>query len=428
MTTPDNGRDIARRRLKLVATHAPIDRPWYRLAVTGDVTEVYLYGEIGDSWLGGTVAASDLVAELSTITTAEIRVHIHSLGGDPWEALAIRSALRQHPAKVTTIVDGIAASAASVVAMAGDEVVMTAGSEMMIHDASGLCIGDAALMRTMADDLDRESGNIAGIYAAKAGGGAAKWRKAMITETWYSAEEAVTAGLADRVADGPPATAAADSRMLGATAPDTGMGFWWDAHDHRYACRAEAPRPVQAGTSDSGIAQDATGATGGVVASAAMDLSVLRSVLDLADDASDEDVISAAAEGLTASPEPPEPTPLPGTVVVDEQAFAELQRQAAAGAAAAETMAAEARQRFISAAISSGRLTPANTALRETLEREWDRDRAAAQRLVNSLPVVVATSAIGDIGDDTAITDAFTAWEAEALPSVAAARAARARG
>ncbi len=176
----------------------PARRP--RSQVDGTTT-VYLYDEI--SYWG--VTAGDFVATLQGIDTETIDLHINSPGGDVFEAIAILNSLRQHPATVNVTVDGLAASAASFVAMAGDTVTMARNAEMMIHDAWGLVLGNAADMREMADRLDSVSNNIASIYAGKAGGTVEDWRAVMLGEKWYSAEEAVSAGLADSVDGAAPA-------------------------------------------------------------------------------------------------------------------------------------------------------------------------------------------------------------------------------
>lgn len=154
-----------------------------------------------DSWGGEWgVSAKEVAAALDSLgDVGEIRLHINSPGGEVFEGLAILNTLRRHPARLVTVVDGIAASAASYIAMAGDEVVMARNTELMIHDAWGLCIGNSADMRDLATRLDELSDNIASIYAEKAGGSVTQWRDAMRAETWYSADEAVAAGLADRV-------------------------------------------------------------------------------------------------------------------------------------------------------------------------------------------------------------------------------------
>jgi ATP-dependent Clp endopeptidase proteolytic subunit ClpP len=163
-------------------------------------------------------------------TTSEIRLHINSPGGEVFEGIAILNALRAHSARVVAVVDGIAASAASFIACGADELVMAENSELMIHDAWGLCVGNAADMRETAGMLDHLSDNIASVYAKKAGTDVAAWRAAMSTETWYSAEEAVAAGLADRV-DGA-ATSEAKNR--------------YDLSIFNYAGRSEAPAPKAA--------------------------------------------------------------------------------------------------------------------------------------------------------------------------------------
>lgn len=128
---------------------------------------------------------------------------INSGGGSVWDALAMLNTLRSLTVPVTARVDGIAASAASFIAVACDEVVMMPNSRMMIHDALGLCIGQAVDMREYADFLDDTSTNIAEIYATKTGGTVDEWRQLMTVNglmgKWYSAQDAVDAGLADRV-------------------------------------------------------------------------------------------------------------------------------------------------------------------------------------------------------------------------------------
>jgi ATP-dependent protease ClpP protease subunit len=117
-----------------------------------------------------------------------------------YDAVAMYEALRDHPATVTVHIDGMAASAASFLAQAGDSIEIAKGGRMMIHDAQGIGMGSPADMREYADLLDAVSNDIAGIYAGRAGGKPAAWRSAMSATTWYSAQEAVDAGLADRVA------------------------------------------------------------------------------------------------------------------------------------------------------------------------------------------------------------------------------------
>jgi ATP-dependent Clp endopeptidase proteolytic subunit ClpP len=169
--------------------------------VEDGVASIRLYDPI-DSYGGDWgVSAKEFVTALDALPddTATINLHINSPGGEVYEGISILNALRNHKARVVAIVDGLAASAASFVAAGADEVVMGRNSQLMIHDAWGIGIGPAAAMRDLAGRLDKISDNIASVYASKGGGTVEDWRTAMLAETWYSAEEAVAAGLADRV-------------------------------------------------------------------------------------------------------------------------------------------------------------------------------------------------------------------------------------
>lgn len=174
--------------------------PWYsiRNAAEDDsdsAAELMIYDEIGGSF---GISSDEFVKDLQGIKAKKIDVRINSPGGSVFDAIAIYNALIKHPAQITTYVDALAASAASIIAMAGDTVVMMVGSQMMIHDALGLEMGNAADMREMAKFLDRQSDNLATVYAAK-GGDSQNWRALMLAETWMFADEAVAMGLADSV-------------------------------------------------------------------------------------------------------------------------------------------------------------------------------------------------------------------------------------
>lgn len=172
------------------------DRTWFRITdAAAPTAQVQVYDAIG---LGG-LSAADFVRELGGVTAKSIDMHINSPGGDVFDAIAMHAALVNHPATVNTFVDGIAASAASFLAMAGDTIGIEKPARMMIHDASGLTIGNEADHREMADLLGQISDTIAGMYADRAGGTVADWRDAMRQTTWYTAPQAVEAGLADRV-------------------------------------------------------------------------------------------------------------------------------------------------------------------------------------------------------------------------------------
>ncbi len=158
--------------------------------------DVLVYDEIG--YWG--ITAADFVRDLQGVTAKRMTLRISSPGGEVFEGIAIYNAIKNHPAHVTSQVDGLAASIASFIMLAADEVTIGDHAAVMIHDASGLCIGNAADMQQTADLLDKTSDNIADAYANKAGGTRADWRDTMRAETWYYGQEAVDAGLADRMA------------------------------------------------------------------------------------------------------------------------------------------------------------------------------------------------------------------------------------
>lgn len=164
-------------------------------------TKVMVYGYIGDTWFDDGVTAAAFVRELDAIGNGGIDLHLNSGGGSVFDAIAMHAALVNHPSDVQARVDGIAASAASFLAMAGDEIVIEKPAKMMIHNALGLVIGNRHLLREEADVLEEIDNTIAGIYADRSGRPAAEFAAAMDRETWYNASQAVDAGLADRVAN-----------------------------------------------------------------------------------------------------------------------------------------------------------------------------------------------------------------------------------
>lgn len=232
--TRDRMLAYAQREGLTVAELADTRLPWYEIRnQAGDDSEpatVLVYDEIGGS-MG--VGAEDFARDLEEITADVIHLRINSPGGAVFDALAIYNSLHHHKARVITYVDGLAASAASVVAMAGDEIVMMPGSQMMIHDASATHNGDPATMADMAVWLGRQSDNIADLYRRRAGGDAAQWRELMTAETWMFADEAVEFGLANRVHE----IERADPD------PDDPMRRGHDLSRFRYAGREAAPAP-----------------------------------------------------------------------------------------------------------------------------------------------------------------------------------------
>lgn len=207
---------------------------------TPGTSTMWLYDAI-DSWGGDWgVSATEVLQALAALPadTSTIELHINSPGGEVYEAIAITNALRAHPAQVTAVVDSLAASAASFIAASADQLVMAPNSELMIHDAWGIEIGSEEDMRNMADQLGRVSNNIASIYQAKGGGDITDWRSLMLAETWFSADEAVTAGLADSTLSAAPPAAASASAAFDLE------GLF------RFAGRAAAPAPAALGRPD----------------------------------------------------------------------------------------------------------------------------------------------------------------------------------
>jgi ATP-dependent Clp protease protease subunit len=169
---------------------------WYQFRAQARGAEIVIYDEIGAFGIPAK-AFLDELKELGPV--ADLTVRINSPGGSVFDGIAIYNALKRHDARITVWVDGIAASIASVIAMAGDEVVMPENAMLMIHDPSALVIGTAADMRGMADALDKMKAGMVAAYRDKSGRDDAEIEALMQAEAWLSAEEAVDLGLADRV-------------------------------------------------------------------------------------------------------------------------------------------------------------------------------------------------------------------------------------
>lgn len=183
-------------------------------AEADDPNTITMFDVIGeDFWSGGGVTAKRVAAALRAIGEKDVTVKINSPGGDMFEGIAIYNLLREHPKKVTVQVMGWAASAASIIAMAGDEIRMGLGTFMMVHNAWGLVIGNRHDMREAADLFDGFDGAIADIYEARTGMKRAEIEKLMDAETFMGPSEAVDKGFADMVDDDLEAKeASADSR------------------------------------------------------------------------------------------------------------------------------------------------------------------------------------------------------------------------
>lgn len=167
-----------------------------RAEAVGEEATVYVYDAIG-VW---GVEAPPFVAAVRGITAPTLNLRINSPGGDVFDARAMKAALDDYDGKIVAYVDGLSASAASFLMMAADEIVMAEGAFVMIHNAWGLTIGNADEHRTQAGILDKVDAGIVADYVARTGKAESDVRAWMAAETWFTAEEAVAAGFADRVA------------------------------------------------------------------------------------------------------------------------------------------------------------------------------------------------------------------------------------
>ena len=207
---PRNGAEV-RAFLNRRATERPRnDAP--AVQIEGATATLRLFDPIDSDgeWWG--MSAKEFAATLDALPShiATIQLMINSPGGDAFDGVAMVNVLRAHQARTVAVVQGIAASAASFIATAADELIMAPNSTLMIHDAWGLCVGNADDMLSMGAVLDQLSNNIADIYAAKTGKPTDEMRTLMRAETWFTATEAVAAGLADSVQE---TTTAATNRV-----------------------------------------------------------------------------------------------------------------------------------------------------------------------------------------------------------------------
>lgn len=173
------------------------DAAGIRAVAAGDnvVTMFDVIGE--DYWSGGGVTAKKVSSQLRAIGDRPVEVQINSPGGDMFEGIAIYNVLREHPQEVTVKVMGMAASAASIIAMAGDQVEIGAASFLMIHNCWVVAIGNRHDMRDTADFLEPFDSAMADVYAARSKGDVKTIAKWMDAETYMSGSMAIERGLAD---------------------------------------------------------------------------------------------------------------------------------------------------------------------------------------------------------------------------------------
>lgn len=398
------------------------------------VATIRMHGPI-DSWGGPWgISAKDVSSALDQLgdQVTEVRLRVNSPGGEVWEGMAILNALRAHQAKVVAVVDGLAASAASFIVAAADERVMSPGTQMMIHDASAFAIGNAETMAKAQRMLDSTSDSIASIYADAAGGTAEEWRAAMREETWYTADEAVAAGLADRVAvvrdagvtgtvgDGQAAPDDLEDRFAAAAAR-------FDLSIFTHAGRGDAPAPKLPAASAGG---STTHERSAAVAFTDEQLTAMRDKLGLPETADEAAILAAvnavvdesledrpSSTGTPAAPAAPSnsgpATPAapvanpsaPGTMTIDVSAWDAIQERTKRLEAADAKRRREERDQVIDQAVREGKFPVAR---KDHWTRLWDADPEGTRNVIDGLTKnVVPVDEVGHSLDDDAIDDEF---------------------
>ena len=182
-------------------------------AAANEAATIQIFDQIGEDWFSNSgITAKSFAETLQAVGPGPLNVEINSPGGNVWDGLAIYNMLRGRQAPVTTRVVGVAASIASIIALAGDTVEIADAALMMIHDPSGLAAGTSDDMRKMADALDQHAAILSGVYEKKTGKTASAIRAAMKSETWFTSTEAITFGLADKLSEEKPAMEANAAR------------------------------------------------------------------------------------------------------------------------------------------------------------------------------------------------------------------------
>lgn len=167
--------------------------------------EIVLYDNIGFDWSTGEgVTAKMFVDAIASAGDREITVRINSPGGDVFDGLAMYNSLKNAPNKVNVVIDGLAASAASIVAMSGDDIKIHKAAQVMIHSAWTIAAGNSADLRDVADVLDKIDGQLAGIYSDKTGSDPEEFLSIMAKDNFLTSAEALEWGLVDSVIEPEP--------------------------------------------------------------------------------------------------------------------------------------------------------------------------------------------------------------------------------
>lgn len=169
-----------------------------RFEAVAGAAHVYLKGPISADY---GVSAADLRAAFGQAEGGDVVLHINSPGGDVFEGREMQAVIASHAGKVTALIEGVAASAATIVSMAANQVQMLRGSRYMIHNGWSIALGDKGAMRAMAELLDGFDSELAAEYAKKTGVDAAQVALWMDAETWFNADQAVEHGFADAIVE-----------------------------------------------------------------------------------------------------------------------------------------------------------------------------------------------------------------------------------
>lgn len=231
-------------------------------AEADDPNTISIYDVIGeDWWTGGGFTAKRMAAALRAIGEKAVTVKINSPGGDMFDGIAIYNLLRDHPAKVTIEVMGLAASAASIIAMAGDEIRMGLGSFMMVHNAWGVVVGNRHDMRDAATLFDGFDSALVDIYEARTGQKRAEIEKLMDGETFMGPTDAIKKGFADALDEGMSAPAEAknetDRRLMARRQTEAALARAGFSRDTRSEMLSELMNPAARDAGGRPAARDA---------------------------------------------------------------------------------------------------------------------------------------------------------------------------
>lgn len=174
----------------------------YRFKNEAEAVNIQIYDEIsGDDWWGDVVTAKAINDEIAQANGKPLNIHINSYGGEVFEGFAIYNNLKNYAGKKVVYVDGIAASIASVIAMAGDEVYMNKASMLMIHNASGVAVGNAEEMKKVVSALEQINEVIRDVYKNRSNLDDEQLKEFMDNETYFTPQEAVQYGFADGIVE-----------------------------------------------------------------------------------------------------------------------------------------------------------------------------------------------------------------------------------